>query len=101
MVFLGLFHLFLFLFLCLLLLLLFHGLFPDVSGLLIRYKPVKGIVLGSKFSLNFLLCLLDLRLMLAQLYLSFIVFELSLGLSLFHHFELVVDFVRRFMSFKS
>ena len=100
LVFLGLFHLFLFLFLCLLSLLLFHGLFPDVSGLFIRYKPVESIVLGCKFGLHFLLGLLNLSLMLAQLYLSFIVFELSLGLSLFMHFELVVDFVRLFMGFK-
>lgn len=80
LVFLGLFHLFLFLFLCLLSLLLFHGLFPDVSGLFIRYKPVESIVLGRNFGLHFLLGLLNLSLMLAQLYLSFIVFELSLGL---------------------
>ena len=100
MVFLGLSHLFLFLFLGLLLLLLFHGLFPDVSGLLVSNKPVKGIILGGKFSLHFLLRLLNLRLMLAQLYLGFIVFELSFGLRLFVHFELVVHFVRSFMSSK-
>ena len=38
--------------------------------------------------------------MLAQLYLGFVIFELSFGLRLFVHFELVVHFVRLFMSLK-
>ena len=94
LVFLGFSHLLLFLFLGFLRLLLLHGLFLDVSGLFVGDEPVEGVILGGNFSLHFLLCLLYLRLMLAQLYLSFIVFELSFGLRLFAHFELVVGFVR-------